>query len=222
MLPLFICECCTTGAIIRHLLLSSHSPLLLSLLVSSRLLRNVDNSAPNMCDGSVKQKDLKINYGQSVHLSCPLHTFDSDSQSNKLNNVKWILYRNERPSGVEITMRKDKFIFTSDHGLVILSTTDREAGRYECKLNNFPLIRYDVFVDPSKCCIIVPSFKSFPSSCLLILFSFLFFSFTVSFSVESCTATNELEFKKVYSDWCHEFEKYKSAMKSWQLKQSVS
>ena len=181
-----------------------------------------------MCDGSVKQKDLKINYGQSVHLSCPLHTLDSESQSNKLNNnnnVKWILYRNERSSGVEITMRKDKFIFTSDHGLVILSTTDREAGRYECKLNNFPLIRYDVFVDPSKCCLYLLLSLLLLLLLRLILNLILLYSlilFSSLLPVESCTATNELEFKKVYSDWCHEFEKYKSAMKSWQLKQSVS
>lgn len=30
------------------------------------------------------------------------------------------------------------------------------------------------------------------------------------------------DYHRVYSDWCHEFQKYKSAMKSWEKKQAVS
>lgn len=29
------------------------------------------------------------------------------------------------------------------------------------------------------------------------------------------------EYQKIYSNWCHEFEKYKSAMKTWERKQEV-
>lgn len=29
------------------------------------------------------------------------------------------------------------------------------------------------------------------------------------------------EYQKIYSNWCHEFEKYKSAMKTWERKQDV-
>ena len=92
---------------------------------------------------------MKINYGQSIHLSCPLRVADYDLVS-KHGPLKWFYYRNERSAGVEVTGKKEKFVHTSDHGLVILGTTDREAGRYECKLGAIPLIRYEVFVDPSK------------------------------------------------------------------------
>lgn len=150
-----------------------------------RLLKNIENSSPNMCDGSVKQKDLKINYGQSVHLSCPLHTFDYDtSQSTKhssSSNVKWFYYRNERSTGIEVISRKDKYIFTSDQGLVILATTDREAGRYECKLTNISLIRYDVFVDPSKWTFTVDVHR--PSRATLFTHSF---SFSLSCRILHC------------------------------------
>lgn len=38
-----------------------------------------------------------------------------------------------------------------------------------------------------------------------------------------CTPPNKgNDYQKIYSDWCHEFEKYKSAMKSWEKKQAVS
>lgn len=31
-----------------------------------------------------------------------------------------------------------------------------------------------------------------------------------------------VDYHKVYSDWCHEFQKYKNAMKSWERKKEVS
>ena len=47
-----------------------------------------------------------------------------------------------------------------------------------------------------------------------LLFFFLF---------HRCTPPNKgNDYQKIYSDWCHEFEKYKSAMKSWEKKQAVS
>lgn len=42
------------------------------------------------------------------------------------------------------------------------------------------------------------------------------------FFPETCSAPSEAEYRKIYSDWCHEFEKYKLAMKTWQTKQAVS
>lgn len=113
-------------------------------------MQNVDNSSPSICDASVKQKDLKVNYGQSVHLSCPFHVNDFESSTAKYGPLKWYFYRNERSSGVEVSSRRDKFALTTDNGLVILGTSDRESGRYECKLGSLPLIRYEIFVDPSK------------------------------------------------------------------------
>lgn len=50
------------------------------------------------------------------------------------------------------------------------------------------------------------------------------FPFCISFfSGHRCTPPNKSsDFQKIYSDWCHEFEKYKSAMKTWEKKQQVS
>lgn len=37
-----------------------------------------------------------------------------------------------------------------------------------------------------------------------------------------CTPPHKsTDYQKIYSDWCNEFEKYKSAMKSWEKKQVV-
>ncbi|XP_022242477.1 semaphorin-2A-like, partial [Limulus polyphemus] len=37
---------------------------------------------------------------------------------------------------------------------------------------------------------------------------------------KTCNPPTELEYKQIYSNWCREFEKYKSAMNTWQHKQN--
>ncbi|XP_074601991.1 semaphorin 2a [Brevipalpus obovatus] len=44
--------------------------------------------------------------------------------------------------------------------------------------------------------------------------------YNISVDAKTCSATNEAEYRKVYSDWCHEFEKYKTAMQAWRTRQS--
>ncbi|XP_044740244.1 semaphorin-2A isoform X2 [Chrysoperla carnea] len=46
-------------------------------------------------------------------------------------------------------------------------------------------------------------------------------SYNVTVDAHRCTPPSKSnEYQKIYSDWCHEFEKYKSAMKSWEKKQA--
>lgn len=39
---------------------------------------------------------------------------------------------------------------------------------------------------------------------------------------ETCAAPNELEFRRIYADWCREIERYKSAYRNWHAQQNVS
>lgn len=56
----------------------------------------------------------------------------------------------------------------------------------------------------------------------LIHFTFLAFHPLLALvNAETCTSPNEADYRKVYSDWCHEFERYKQAMKTWQARQMV-
>ena len=42
-------------------------------------------------------------------------------------------------------------------------------------------------------------------------------------STSRCTPPNKSnEYQKIYSEWCHEFEKYKLALKTWETKKAVS
>ncbi|XP_023225739.1 semaphorin-2A-like isoform X3 [Centruroides sculpturatus] len=45
-------------------------------------------------------------------------------------------------------------------------------------------------------------------------------SFNITVDAKTCSAPSATEYRKIYSDWCNEFEKYKSAMKTWQNKQA--
>lgn len=46
-------------------------------------------------------------------------------------------------------------------------------------------------------------------------------SYNITVDAHRCTPPNKSnDYQKIYSDWCHEFEKYKSAMKTWEKKQA--
>lgn len=47
-------------------------------------------------------------------------------------------------------------------------------------------------------------------------------SFNFNFCYRCTPPHKSTDYQKIYSDWCNEFEKYKSAMKSWEKKQVVS
>lgn len=47
-------------------------------------------------------------------------------------------------------------------------------------------------------------------------------SYNVTVDAHRCSPPSKgNDYQKIYSDWCHEFEKYKSAMKTWEKKQTV-
>ena len=47
-------------------------------------------------------------------------------------------------------------------------------------------------------------------------------SYNITVDTARCAAPSKShDYQKVYSDWCHEFEKYKMAMKTWERRQLV-
>ncbi|XP_076356078.1 semaphorin-2A-like isoform X2 [Tachypleus tridentatus] len=146
------------------------------------LLQDITNATPQICENCEKKNVQHAYWGQSVHLACTI--FSSEVDKLGLGQLQWIHYSHEK--GIRlIKPHRDKYLLTSDHGLVIMSVTDRDSGRYVCKLGNNILCNYTVTVDS-----------------------------------KTCSAPSENDYKKIYSDWCHEFEKYKMAMKTWQNKQA--
>ncbi|CAD1478503.1 unnamed protein product, partial [Heterotrigona itama] len=149
------------------------------------LLQDVSNSTADVCDSSVGKRKLVVTWGQSVHLGC----FVKMPEVLANQEVRWYHYSKEK-GRYQIAYKYgaggDKFIETSEKGLVIVGVNEQDAGRYDCWLGGSLLCSYNITVDAHRC---------------------------------SAPAKSN-DYQKIYSDWCHEFEKYKSAMKSWERKQA--
>ncbi|KAL0270780.1 UNVERIFIED_CONTAM: hypothetical protein PYX00_008074 [Menopon gallinae] len=144
------------------------------------LLQDVSNSSISICDSSVVKKKLVATWGQSVHLGCFLKVPEVLSSQS----ITWYHYSKEK-GRYQIVFRPDKYIETSEHGLVIIGVSEADAGRYDCWMGGALLCSYNITVDAHRC----------------------------------TSPKKSNDYQKIYSDWCHEFEKYKMAMKSWERKQ---
>lgn len=145
------------------------------------LLQDVSNTTIDVCHTSVVKKKMTVTWGQSLHLGCFLKMPAVLSSQA----VTWFHYTKDK-GDYKIQYRADKYVETSEHGLVIIGVSEGDAGRYDCWMGASLLCSYNVSVDAHRC---APPAKS-------------------------------NDYQRIYSDWCHEFEKYKSAMKTWERKQS--
>ncbi|KAF7399723.1 hypothetical protein HZH68_008315 [Vespula germanica] len=149
------------------------------------LLQDVSNSTADVCDSSVGKRKLVVTWGQSVHLGC----FVKMPEVLANQEVRWYHYSKEKGRyqiAYKYGVGGDKFIETSEKGLVIVGVNEQDAGRYDCWLGGALLCSYNITVDAHRC---------------------------------SAPAKSN-DYQKIYSNWCHEFEKYKSAMKSWERRQA--
>ncbi|XP_076336169.1 semaphorin-2A-like isoform X1 [Tachypleus tridentatus] len=144
------------------------------------LLQDITGATKNICSNRERRKTLQLHWGQSVHLPCPIRQRQLDVL--RLGPVQWYHYRHDK--GKYQIMPQKKYVQTSDLGLVIMSMSEDNSGRYDCKLGDTTLCSYNVTIHS-----------------------------------QSCNSPSQNEYKKVYSDWCVEFEKYKTAMKLWQNNQ---
>ncbi|XP_065224018.1 semaphorin-2A isoform X2 [Planococcus citri] len=143
------------------------------------LLQDVGNTSRTICDSSLGKKKLLVTFGQSVHLSC----FVKMPEVLRSYPVTWYHYSKEKGKYL-INYRIDKYISTSEGGIVVVGVSESDAGLYECWLAGSLLCVYNLAVETHRCS---PPGKS-------------------------------VDYHKVYSDWCHEFQKYKNAMKTWEKK----
>lgn len=82
-------------------------------------------------------------------------------------------------------------MLTADRGLVILSVSETDGGQWQ--------LRYEEKDISLTLCV-----------------------FNITVEIQKCSApTQASDFQKVYSEWCHEFQKYKQAMGVWQRRQEV-
>ena len=117
----------------------------------------------------------------------------------------------------EIKYSPIKYIETTERGLVVITVNEADGGRYDCFLGGSLLCSYSITVDAHRYVFdghIEMKYKMTTWSSKILIFYLLF---------NRCTPPHKsTDYQKIYSDWCNEFEKYKSAMKSWEKKQVVS
>ncbi|KAI8432264.1 hypothetical protein MSG28_004702 [Choristoneura fumiferana] len=148
-----------------------------------RLIQDVANETADICDSSIARKSVAATWGQSLHLG----SFIKMPEVLQPRAVSWYHYSREKGRHPITFNKPEKYIETSEHGLLIISVSEADAGRYDCWLGGSLLCSYNITVDIHRCS---PPEKS-------------------------------NEYQKIYSNWCHEFEKYKSAMKTWERKQEL-
>lgn len=121
------------------------------------------NVAPSICDQCAKQYSKQVNVGESIHLPCNIPAHLLAGQQTSLNFVQppisWFFTSANGETSTELKLTgntlsslhlRQRFVQTSDGGLVVLGATAKEHGYFECRLSNKPLFRYQITVDTSK------------------------------------------------------------------------
>ena len=124
------------------------------------MLQDVTNVAPAICDQCAKQYSKQVNVGESIHLPCnvPAHLAAGQAATAQ-QPVSWHFTSANGETAMELRLvgntlaslhLRQRFVQTSDGGLVVLGATTKEHGYFECRLSNKPLFRYQITVDTSK------------------------------------------------------------------------
>ncbi|XP_047004553.1 semaphorin-2A-like [Schistocerca americana] len=116
---------------------------------SPGLLQDVTESRPGICDGSAARRVLAATWGQSVHLGC-FHRVPRALRGHHFSWTHTPFSPGALPAPIAYS-RSDKYVETSEHGLVVLSVTEADAGRYDCWLGGSLLCALNVTVDAYRC-----------------------------------------------------------------------
>lgn len=125
----------------------------------------------------------------------------------------------------EIRYNAHKHIETTERGLVIVASHESDSGRYDCHLGGSLLCSYIITVDAHRyeydAIMLYHNIYSHVFL-IMILTHGLYINLSYIYPYRCTAPSKSNDYQKIYADWCHEFEKYKSAMKLWEKRQSVS
>lgn len=88
---------------------------------------------------------MHVHWGQTIHLGCAVTT------PSALNSapVQWF-HTPIRDEATKLDYRPDKYIETSEYGLIVLSLNENDSGRYDCRMGANTLCSYNITVNTSK------------------------------------------------------------------------
>ena len=118
--------------------------------VNVHLLQDPTNQADGVCEASIARKKMTTNFGASVHLSCELRNIQTGASDALVTWVHYDLNGKRRKIHASLAS-KDKHVYTQENGLVILSMTEGDAGRYDCRMGRDTISTYSISVDMGRC-----------------------------------------------------------------------
>ena len=110
------------------------------------LLHDPTGTKTGLCDTSTFKRKLITNFGQSVHLSCSLGLAELQQE----NQVEWHHYSKTK-GRYTVSFAPEKHIITSEQGLVVISVSEQDSGRYDCLHNGQLVASYHIAVDTHRC-----------------------------------------------------------------------
>merc|ERR1711962_1987021 len=99
-----------------------------------------------MCNTSIFKRKLIANFGQSVHLACSV----GRSVSTLEADVEWHHYSKTK-GRYTVTFSPEKHVLTNDHGLLVISVSDTDSGRYDCLYDGQLVSSFHIAVDSHRC-----------------------------------------------------------------------
>jgi len=115
----------------------------------STLLHDPTGTKTGLCDSSLFKRKLMANFGQSVHLSCTLGQFQMTG-SDAGGEVEWHHYSKSK-GRYTVNFAPEKHIITSEQGLVVISISEQDSGRYDCVYKGQLVSSYHIAVDTHRC-----------------------------------------------------------------------
>jgi len=113
---------------------------------SSPLLSDPTKTKDGLCDTSIFKRKLIANFGQSIHLSCSV----GKSELTVGSGVEWHHYSKTK-GRYRVEYRTEKHVLTNDNGLVVISVSDQDSGRYDCLYGGQLVSSFHIAVDTHRC-----------------------------------------------------------------------
>ena len=111
-------------------------------------LHDPTGTKSGLCDSSLFKRKLMANFGQSVHLSCSLGQVQLTSSHD--SEVEWHHYSKTK-GRYTVSFAPEKHIITSEQGLVVISISEADSGRYDCVHRGQLVSSYHIAVDSHRC-----------------------------------------------------------------------
>jgi len=99
-----------------------------------------------VCEQFIYKRKLIANFGQSVHLACSV----GKSEITGEEGIEWHHFSKTK-GRYRVDFKPEKHVLTNDNGLVVISVSDQDSGRYDCLYKGNLVTSFHIAVDTHRC-----------------------------------------------------------------------